>query len=555
MNRTIVGALLIVMLIITGGIGVKLILPLFKDKQQGPDVQAVIAKPAQESLPEKKIEMPESLKFGVTPYLDKDIMRRGFQPLLKYLKNQTGINFELFIAADYAQLARRMKLKDVDIGVFSPFAYIEGVKIADIRIFASQLTNGGKSAYKGLIITRKSTGIQKIDDLRGKSFAFVDPKSTSGFIYPRAMIIEKGYNPAEFFGEIIFSGNHNTVITDVLDGKADAGAVYDDALDMAQEKKLPVDKLIIIAETAPIPYDAYTAGKDLHPEVVQRIQKVLLKIDRNTAEGKQVLDNELKIDGFIIGNDSRYDTVRKAAAFRREKPRVAVLSFKEMGTKWEVSLSKTISELFNNLLIQSDKYFIIPAHKIQEVTNAQEYDQAIELSSDALKRIDKALNVKILITGSIFHLGEKITISVKLQDVPSGNLKAAATKSGAENQINHIIRQIIDEIGEEYPATGYVIHAGKNKIMIDLGTDDGVLENERIIVFQDGKLLKNPITGEILGRQEKILAEAKVISSSPKVSTCRLVKGRPETVSFGKRARLLRKQEQVDLPAIKGNTP
>ena len=90
--------------------------------------------------------------------------------------------------------------------------------------------------------------------------------------------------------------------------------------------------------------------------------------------------------------------------------------------------------------------------------------------------------------------------------------------------------------------------------MIDLGADDGVLVNDRIIIFQDGKLLKNPITGEILGRQEKFLAEAKVISSSPKVSTCRLVKGRPETVSFEKRARLLRKQEQVDLLEIKGNT-
>ncbi|MBF0224929.1 MAG: phosphate/phosphite/phosphonate ABC transporter substrate-binding protein [Desulfobacterales bacterium] len=514
------------------------------DNSISSDSQAKLLMPDKNDLFEK----PKILKFGVTPYLKEAVMRRAFQPFLNYLADQTGIKFELVITSDYSQLSQRMKVGEIDIGVFSPFAYVDGVKTADVRIFASQLADGGQATYHGLIITHKNSKIKTIDNLKGKSFGFVDPKSASGFIYPRAMLISKGYNPSEFFSSTLFLGSHDKVIASVMDGSVDAGAVYEGAFHIALENKVPVDQLYVISKTDPIPYDAFTAQKNLSPIIVKEIQKSLIQLDRRTAKGKEILDNELRIDGFIIGDDSRYNVVRDAAAFRREQIRAALLSFQEMGTQWEVPLSQTITELFQNLLVQSQKFRVISENEIRQAFQGENFESIQELDSTTWKKFADELKIKILIGGSIIHLGKKISISVKMHEVPGGAIHSAFTKSGFEDGISLLIEDIVKEIGDEYPVCGYVIVSEDNKIMVDFGSEDGVKEGSNIVVYQEGKLLKNPLTGEILGRQEDIIAEAEVLTATPKVATCQIIKGNIKEISFGKRARTLRKNEKIYLP-------
>jgi phosphate/phosphite/phosphonate ABC transporter binding protein len=252
------------------------------------------------------------LKFGFTPVLSEAEMREEFQPLMDYLTKSTGIEVTLYIAKNYGDLREQMEAGKVDIGSFSPFAYVDAVPGGKIKIIAQSILDYS-AFYKGLIITKKDSGISGLADLKGKRFAFVDPKSASGYVYPRAMLIEKGFDPDKFFGETIFSGGHDKVIIAVLDGKVEAGAIYDGALAIAKGKGLKTEDLTAIASTDPIPHDAVVVRSDLDDVATKKIQKALIDLEK-AEEGKKVIaKSKKKLTGHILADDKTFDVVRRTA--------------------------------------------------------------------------------------------------------------------------------------------------------------------------------------------------------------------------------------------------
>ena len=248
------------------------------------------------------------IKFGYTPYLNEAEMRNDLKPLMDYLTKSIGSGVILYIAKDYGDLKAQMELGKVDIGTFSPFAYVDAEKGGKIKIIA-QSTTDHSAFYKGLIIARKESGMTDIKDLKGKRFAFVDPKSASGYVYPKAMLIEKGIDPDQFFKETIFAGNHDKVIESVLEGKVDTGATYENALVSAKGKGVKTENLVTLASTDPIPISAIAVRSDLDTSTIQKIQKVLIDLG-NTAEGKKVIaQSKRKFTGFILADDKIYDVV------------------------------------------------------------------------------------------------------------------------------------------------------------------------------------------------------------------------------------------------------
>src|SRR6266542_5576624 len=188
----------------------------------------------------------QDLKFGFTPVLSEPEMRAEFEPLMNYLSDAIGKKVTLYIAKDYGDLRTQMENGSVDIGSFSPFAYVDAARGGKIRIIAQSIIEGS-ATYRGIIVARRDSRLKSIADLKGKRFAFVDPKSASGYVYPRAMLIEKGINPESYFKETTFAGSHDKVIAAVLEGRVDAGAIYDGALGVAQRWGVSVDDLMSIA--------------------------------------------------------------------------------------------------------------------------------------------------------------------------------------------------------------------------------------------------------------------------------------------------------------------
>src|SRR2546425_2547668 len=254
----------------------------------------------------------QELKFGFTPVLSEPEMRAEFDPLMKYLSDSIGQKVTLYIAKDYGDLRTQMENGSCDIGSFSPFAYVYAAKGGKIRIIAQSIIEGS-ATYRGIIVVRKESGLKSIADLKGKRFAFVDPKSASGYVYPRAMLIEKRINPETFFKETIFAGSHDKVIAAVLEGRVDAGAIYDGALGIAKRSGVPVAGLLTLASSDPIPHDAIAVRIGLNEELAKRIQLALINLDKSEAGRRVIANSKKKLTGHVIAQDSLFDVVRRTA--------------------------------------------------------------------------------------------------------------------------------------------------------------------------------------------------------------------------------------------------
>jgi phosphate/phosphite/phosphonate ABC transporter binding protein len=253
------------------------------------------------------------LKFGFTPFLSQADMRIEFEPLMAYLTDSIGQKVVLYVARDYGDLRTQMEAGAVDIGSFSPFAYVDAVRGGKIRIIAQSLMDGS-ATYRGAIVARKDSGLKSLADLSGKRFAFVDPESASGYVYPRAMLIEKGIIPEISFKKTIFAGNPDKVIAAVLEDGADAGAVYEGALAVAKSKGVPTENLLTLATTDPIPHDAVTVRTGVDEALAKKIRAALVDLDKSEA-GRRVIANSKpkKLTGYMLAEDSLYDVVRRTA--------------------------------------------------------------------------------------------------------------------------------------------------------------------------------------------------------------------------------------------------
>jgi phosphate/phosphite/phosphonate ABC transporter binding protein len=254
----------------------------------------------------------KDLKFGFTPVLGQTDERAEFEPLIAYLSDAIGQKVTLYVARNYGELRTRMEAGEVDIGSFSPFAYVDAVRGGKIRIIAQSVIDGS-ATYRGIVVARKDAGLKSIADLKGKRFAFVDPKSASGYVYPRAMLVEKGIDPDTFFKETLFAGDHKKVIAAVLDRRVDAGATYDNALGIAKLSGMPSDDLTIVATTDPIPHDAIAVRIGLDEALAKTIQTALVNLDKTEAGRRVIANGHKKLSGHVVAEDRTFDVVRRTA--------------------------------------------------------------------------------------------------------------------------------------------------------------------------------------------------------------------------------------------------
>ena len=255
---------------------------------------------------------PKEILFGVNPFVAPSVIRDNYIPILNAVAERIGYKARTIIVSDYDALGRALLQHLADVGWFSPFAYVSTKEKADITPIVTPKVHNATS-YTGYIITRKDSGIHSLDDLKGRRFGFVDVKSASGYVYPKAALVEAGKNPDTYFGETLFLGSHNRVIEAVLQGEVDAGATYSEAMDAAGAAA--AGQLDIILRTEPIPKDAIAAAPGVPEELIRRLREAFESVHENDT----LCGNAMKkahINGFVEAQDASYDVVRKAAAHK-----------------------------------------------------------------------------------------------------------------------------------------------------------------------------------------------------------------------------------------------
>jgi phosphonate transport system substrate-binding protein len=168
----------------------------------------------------------------------------------------------------------------------------------------------GTAFYKGEIITRPDTGIKKLADIKGRTFARVDPLSASGWIIPSLMLKGAGIDLAKDI-KIVDAGGHPAVVTAVYSGQADAGACFVDARAQVQKDYPDVmEKVIVIQESGNIPNDGVqfhpSVGADLRAKIVDALLALI-----KTDEGKAAINNAYQWTALEKHDDTFYDAFRQ----------------------------------------------------------------------------------------------------------------------------------------------------------------------------------------------------------------------------------------------------
>jgi len=251
----------------------------------------------------------QPLTIGLIPAEDSQAMIESSRQVLAKLEQQLGMPVKPFVATDYNGVIEALRSKKLDVAYLGPFSYVLANSVADVEAFAVAVTKKtGQSAYKSVIIARKDSGIASTADLKRRTFAFVDPTSASGHLFPKSGLLQAGYDPDTYFSRVIFSGSHDASILAVANKKVDAAAVADRILASAIAKgQVKADELEIVWSSQPIPESPMVWRKDLDPALKAKIAKALAGV-KDLPWGDQGV-----LDGFQPTNDAAYNVVRDTA--------------------------------------------------------------------------------------------------------------------------------------------------------------------------------------------------------------------------------------------------
>ncbi|MFC5392712.1 phosphonate ABC transporter substrate-binding protein [Bosea vestrisii] len=249
------------------------------------------------------------IRVGLIPSEDSRAMLESSAQLLAALQKNLGIPVQGFVASDYNGVIEAMRSNHVDVAYLGPFSYVLGTTVAAIEAFATAETaKSSRSFYRSQIIARKDSGISDWKDLKGRTFAFVDPSSTSGHLFPKAGLMKLGFDPEKDFGRVLFTGSHDANALAVANKRVDAATIADRILDAAVQKKL-VDRadIHVVWESDPIPESPTCWRKNLPEDLKANIKSAFLNIRDITWA------DQGKLNRFVETNDQAYDIIRETA--------------------------------------------------------------------------------------------------------------------------------------------------------------------------------------------------------------------------------------------------
>src|SRR6056297_821147 len=250
--------------------------------------------------------------WSFVPSGEMERVSAGAQDVADLLHEETGYFFDTNVATEYVGVVEAMSSDPpkAHMASLATFAYIMAAErgIADAAIVAVRY---GSPTYNGQFIARKDSGISKVSDLEGKVFARSDPLSTSSWIIPMITMKAEGIDPATDLENVLDAGSHDTVVSAVYNGEADAGATYVDARTRL-EGDFPdvMDEVIVFQVTTDIPNDGVQFHPSISDEMRSEIVDALMKISK-TEEGKEALKVAYQWDELSIHGDEFYDPFRQ----------------------------------------------------------------------------------------------------------------------------------------------------------------------------------------------------------------------------------------------------
>jgi phosphonate transport system substrate-binding protein len=239
-------------------------------------------------------------------------LARKFAPLGQYLEAKLGVKVEWTPVTDYAAAVEALVNKKVDLAWFGGFTFVQASVRSEGRVIPL-VQREEDEKFRSVFITDASSGITRLEDLKGKTLSFGSPSSTSGHLMPRSFLLAAKINPDSDLKRVSFSGAHDATVAAVASGKVDAGALNISVWDrLVAEKK--VDTAVVkVFYTTPGFYDYnWSVHADMPADLRNKITQAFLSLDASTPQGKEILGLQ-RATRFIPTKAENYNTIRAAA--------------------------------------------------------------------------------------------------------------------------------------------------------------------------------------------------------------------------------------------------
>lgn len=261
--------------------------------------------------------MENSLRAGVASMITPVSAVRYYQQVVDYIGNKLGSPIEMVHRTTYDEIDVMLENSEVDFAFICSSPYVLNNEKFGVQLLVAPQVKG-EVYYRSNIIVHKDSEIQNFEELAGKTFAFVDPKSNSGKLYPTYLLAKKNHTPESFFERYLYSYSHNKSV-EIVAKKRTVGAAVDSIVyDFMVATNSPYAEQTRVIHRSPkfgIPPVVIPPGLPLY--LKQSLKMAFLEM-HNDSLGKKILA-QMKIERFVEVADENYDSIRAMRAFIANK--------------------------------------------------------------------------------------------------------------------------------------------------------------------------------------------------------------------------------------------
>ena len=257
------------------------------------------------------------IRIGLTPvFLDDqlDFLKR----LRSYLADRLETPVRFVQRGSYREIVEQIRTGKIDFAWLCGYPYVRFKR--EMKLLAVPLYHGNPLYQSYFIVPASDTTTTSLRDLRGRIFAYSDPDSNSGYLYPQYQLLRAGEDPTTFFSRSFFTWGHRKIIEAVGVGLAQGGAVDGyvwDTLALVRPELTAATR--IVNRSPELGYPPFVARAGIADDAFRKMQQVLLTMGRD-AEGARLLKT-LNLDGFIAGSDQLFDGIAvMARLLARNRP-------------------------------------------------------------------------------------------------------------------------------------------------------------------------------------------------------------------------------------------
>lgn len=280
------------------------------DEPQPPRVK-LVAEPSEHGRPSEKPGRA-ALRIAIAPVISPRVNFRLYEPLVDYLGTKLDRPVEFVQRPTYAEINDLVRNGHADVAFVCDYAYVVGQRDFGMKMLVAPQVMG-QLTYRSLLIVPATSGARSLGDLRGRSFAFSDPLSSSGWLYPAYLLKLRDERPSSFFSRTVFTRSHDNTVQAVADRLVDGGAVDSLVYEfMLRRDRGLGDRLRVIGQSTAWGNPPVVT----HPRIDGAIRRRLLEIFVGMHEDPQAKPflADLMIDRFVVLDESYYHDVRAMAA-------------------------------------------------------------------------------------------------------------------------------------------------------------------------------------------------------------------------------------------------